>query len=91
MKQLLLLILPFTSLVFSSCEDESDASLPAKSLAATEPDSPKVEYQIGDLDDQGRLVVFAIGDRYRVLETEAALVFSNAGTVTEPEAINPRT
>lgn len=86
MKQLLVLILPFYSLVFSSCKDESSLSAPASSLDAKETDKPKIEYQIGDYDDQGRLVVFAIGDKYRVLETEAALVFSNVGTETEPKA-----
>ncbi len=45
-----------------------------------------VEYQIGDRDDKGEIVVFAISDRYRVLETQAALVFHNCGTEAHPQA-----
>lgn len=51
---------------------------------ASPPTSSK-EYEIGDLDKNGNTVIFAVGDRYRVLETEAALVFRNIGTDTEPQ------
>jgi hypothetical protein len=86
MKSLLFLILPLALLPCIGCKDESGAPVPAKTSDAVEVDKPKIEYQIGDYDTQGRLVVFAIADKYRVLETEVALVFSNVGTETEPKA-----
>ena len=86
MKSLLFIILPLASLLCIGCKDETGASAPAKTPDAMEADKPVIEYQIGDYDYQGRLVVFAIADKYRVLETEAALVFRNVGTESEPRA-----
>ena len=58
-----------------------------RSSTATEasPPTSSKEYEIGDLDKNGKTVIFAVGDQYRVLETEAALVFRNIGTDTEPQ------
>lgn len=87
MKYLLYLILPLASVSCIGCKDESGASVPARTPVAVEVDKPELEYQIGDYDTQGRLVVFAIADKYRVLEREAALVFRNVGTDSEPRAV----
>lgn len=88
MKQLILLMLSMASLLFSGCEDRSRGAGDTELQTVAEVgEESGIEYQIGDYDDQGRLVVFAIADKYRVLEREAALVFRNVGTESEPRAV----
>jgi hypothetical protein len=67
------------------CKRSSTAPTVAKTAAAVSTVATSREHEIGDLDENGKIVVFSIGDRYQPLETEAALVFHNVGTDTEPQ------
>jgi hypothetical protein len=50
-------------------------------------DDFKPSYRVGEMTDDGRIVVFALGDQFCTLESEAALVFRNGGTLEEPKVV----
>jgi hypothetical protein len=67
------------------CKRNTTAPTVTKTAATVSPAATSKEYEIGELDENGKIVVFSIGDRYQVLETDAALVYRNVGTDTEPQ------
>ena len=62
-----------------SCERRS-----AVTTANNEPHCGKTLHA-GDLDENGRLVIFAEGSSYGYLETDYALIFLNSGTGDSPK------
>jgi hypothetical protein len=67
------------------CKRNTTAPTGSKTAASVSSAATSREYEIGELDENGKIVVFSIGDQYQALETEAALVFRNVGTDIQPQ------
>lgn len=63
----------------SSCERRS------KVATAGHEQTNRTALHAGDLDENGRLVIFAEGSSYGYLETDYALIFLNSGTGDSPK------
>ena len=74
------------TLHFIGCKRSSSEPVNSSGDSTAVHKETAVIYQAGDRDDKGRLVVYAVGDLYQFLGSDAALVFRNIGTETIPKA-----